>query len=81
MKIVLEPTSPFSFLDFGKYTKYVELASRDQIITLPIDEVETVQAQINNIIKTWKGPSRYTNKFKYNFKGSMDANLEIYSGI
>jgi len=68
-------------IDLGEYTKYVGLESRDQIITLPMDEVETVQAQINNIIKTWKGPFRYTNKLKYNFKGYMDANLEIYSGI
>ena len=68
-------------MDFGEYTKYVELASRDQIINLPLDEVETAQAQINDIIKTWKGSFRYTNKLKYNFNQYMDANLEVYSGI
>ncbi len=68
-------------MDFGEYTKYVELESRDQIITLPMDDVEAAQAEIKDLISTWSEPSRYNNKVKYNFKGYIDANLEIYSGI
>lgn len=68
-------------MDLGEYTKYVEIESRDQIITLPMDDLEAAQAEINNIISTWNEASRYTNKVKYNFKGYMDANLEIYTGI
>ena len=68
-------------MDMSEYTKYIELETRDQIITLPMDDVEAAQAQVNDIINTWKGPSRYTNKVKYNFKGYMGANLDIYSGI
>lgn len=68
-------------MDMSEYTKYIELETRDQIINLPLDEVETAQAQINNIIKTWKGSFRYTNKLKYKFNKYMDANLEMYSGI
>jgi len=75
------PVLTDGMIDLGEYTKYVELASRDQIITLPKDDVEAAQAQVNDIINTWKGPSRYTNKVKYNFNRYMDANLEIYSGI
>lgn len=68
-------------MDLGEYTKYVELESRDQIINLPLAEVETVQAQINDIIRAWKGPFRYRNKLKYHFNRYVDANLEIYRGI
>jgi len=68
-------------MDLSEYTKYIEVTTRDQIISLPLEEVETAQAQINDIINTWKGPSRYTNKVKYNFHRYMEANLEIYRGI
>ena len=68
-------------MDFGEYTKYVELESRDQIITLPMDDVEAAQAQVNYIISTWNEASRYTNKLKYHFNQYVDANLEVYSGI
>ncbi len=68
-------------MDIRKYGEYIEIASRDQVVTLPMDKVESAQAQINNIIKTWKGPSRYTNNLKYEFSRYIDANLEIYSGI
>ena len=68
-------------MDMAEYTEYIELTARDQVTNLPLDQVETMQAQINDIINTWKGPSRYTNKLKYNFNRYMDANLEIYRGI
>ena len=68
-------------MDMSEYTEYIDVSTRDQIVNLPLDDVEAAQAQVNDIINTWKGPSRYTNKVKYNFKGYMDANLEMYSGI
>jgi hypothetical protein len=48
---------------------------------LPLDEVETVQAQINDTLTSRKGPFRHTNKLKYNFNRYMNENEKIYRGI
>lgn len=68
-------------MDMGEYSEYIELKRRDQIVELPSDDIEAAQARINEIIGTWKGPSRNTNKLKYNFNRYMDENIEIYRGI
>ena len=68
-------------MDLSIYTEYIEPVSEAQIVNLPLNDIEAVQAQINDIISAWKGPFRYTNKLKYNFNRYMDANLDIYSGI
>lgn len=68
-------------MDLNEYAEYIEVSARDQIVNLPLDEVDFVQAQLNDILSNWKGPSRYSNKFKYNFNSYIDANLEIYRSI
>jgi len=68
-------------MDLGIYTEYIELASKAQIVNLPIDDVEATRSKITEIIKGWEGPSRYNNKLKYNFNRYMDVNLKMYRGI
>ena len=48
---------------------------------LSLDEVGTVQTQINDTLTSQEGLFRHTNKLKYNFNRYMNENEKIYRGI
>jgi len=68
-------------LDLSEYAEYIELTQRKQVIMLQLDGVETARAQVEDVIKSWEGPFRHTNKLKFNFTEYVEANLELYRGV
>lgn len=68
-------------MSIDAYKKHIEIESNNQIVSLPLDEVETAQRKVRSLIRSWKALSRYRNKVKYDFNAYINSNLEIFNEI
>jgi len=67
--------------DIKAYKNYIDITSSEQIINIALDEIETAQGEISDIIHNWSGSARYANKITYNYDRYINANLKIYDLI